>query len=427
MCMDRKKFVSVILFFLVIMPIIESLNGYLNGIGISNIYRFATVFLIVIYFVLFNKKLPSSLITFLFLVTIFEFIILIQFFFFHNDQNLLINDIKSMLRFFLCPIYFLFFNDALFNKDIEKKTIQKIILIYSFLYGIILLGLYIFKFGYVSYDFEANKLVTFASKSYGLGFKGFFIELNSLVAILSACLFFMKNKILNNVKSKSILMLYLSIYLLLIFSLFITATKFGIVISIICSIIFIVQILRKPLALKLKIGVLVTVVFILLFSNYFFGDLFYNVLNRLSYFFSTTDGTSLNVLFSNRISYLFDTIRSIDISQNSIFINIFGKGFNTSLFYTGNERSIIEIDFVDLYFSYGMIGICSYFYFFKDIFCQLIVSKNHCIKEMIIILYVYSFLGGHIIFNSMTATILAICLSYATTTSRKSRTTEVKL
>lgn len=32
---------------------------------------------------------------------------------------------------------------------------------------------------------------------------------------------------------------------------------------------------------------------------------------------------------------------------------------------------------------------------------------------MLIIFFLYSFMGGHIIVNSMTATFLAICLSYS--------------
>lgn len=416
--MVRKIIVSVILFLIAIMPIIESINGYLNGKGVSNVYRFITIFFIAIYLILFNKVISANMIALLYLITIFLFIILIQFIFFYNNQNILIDEIKSILRFFLCPIYFVFFSEAILNNDVEKKTIDKIILLYSFLFGSILFGLYIFKFGFVSYDFEANELTSFVSDTKGLGFKGFFIELNSLVAILSACLFFMKDEILKNMESKRTVIIYLSIYMLLIFALFITATKFGIVISYIFSMIFIVQILKKSLSKKRKIGILVAVVFILLLLKFFFGNLFYDVFDRLSYFFSTTKGNSLDVLFSNRISYLFEIINSIDNSQNSIFISIFGKGFNTSLFDTGSERSIVEIDIFDLCFSYGIIGTYSYFYFFKDSFCQLFISKFNSIKNMILILYIYSFLGGHIIFNSMTATFLAICLSYVSTTSK---------
>jgi len=411
--MTNKNYVTMISFVFCLMPIIESLNGFLYGKGISDVYRLLTIVLIIIYFSVYRRDVQQSIIGLLFFISIFLGLIIAQYLFFHGDQVIFIKDIKSMIRILLCPIYYLFFKETILNGDINKNDLKKIIFVYSCLFSLLIVLLYFFDAGFVSYDFEKNELTSLVTDTKGVGFKGFFIELNSLIAILCACLFFVKNEILSFLKAKGHYIFHLIIYLLICVSLVITGTKFGIFFFFICSLVFIIQILCSFLEVKIKVFFLICLSLFLVFLKLVLGNIFIGIFQRLVYFFLENEGLVLNVLFSNRLNYLCEMLKYIDISNYSIFINVFGKGFN--YYFLEYKRSIVEIDFFDLYISYGIIGISSYFYFFKDSFYQLLFSKDNCIRNMIIILYVYSFLGGHIIFNSMSATFLAICLSYLTT------------
>ena len=80
----------------------------------------------------------------------------------------------------------------------------------------------------------------------------------------------------------------------------------------------------------------------------------------------------------------------------------------------GFKRSIVEMDWFDLYFSLWHRRIhCVFILFVKDAVFSLFFSKRYEMKSMLLIFFMYSFLGGHIIVNSMTATFLAVCLSYS--------------
>ncbi|MBF8807225.1 MAG: O-antigen ligase family protein [Enterococcus lacertideformus] len=96
-------------------------------------------------------------------------------------------------------------------------------------------------------------------------------------------------------------------------------------------------------------------------------------------------------------------------------IYLFGAGYSSPFSPTDAEikRSIVEIDWFDFLFSYGVIGFISYIAFFKKTIILLFFSKKNEMRDMLIIFFIYSFMGGHILVNSMTATFLAIYLSYS--------------
>lgn len=269
--------------------------------------------------------------------------------------------------------------------------------------------------GYVSYDVDGNGLMSKMSEVKGIGCKGYFIELNSLIAILSACSFFIKNMITHTINKKQNrqTLIAASIYLLLVAALFITATKLGIVLALLCTGILIVQIVQCQVTSRYKWGIVLFIGSFLLLMRFLLGNLFTEVLSRLNYFYGQSDGDILNVITSNRFSYLIESMKQIDQSGHSWFIDFFGAGYYSSFSLDGFKRSIVEMDWFDLYFSYGIIGFTAYLYFFRDALFSLFVSKNNEMKSMLLIFFMYSFLGGHIIVNSMTATFLAICLSYS--------------
>lgn len=413
--MTKLRLSKVILIVFLLMPIIESLNGYFYGKGISDAYRFLLMVLIIGYFMRFGQRLSCYMLKFMFLTCIFLLVLVIQLLWFHKNQGVFMADIKSVLRILLAPMYLVFFYEALHAKDISYTDLRNLLLGYSLLYSLLVVIPYLQGGGYVSYDFDGNGLVSKASEVKGIGCKGYFIELNSLIAILSACSFFIKNMIIKfiNKKQNNQLLLATVIYILLVAALFITATKLGIVLAFLCSGILIIQILQCNILIKQKLFIVLFISSFLIILRLLLGNLFTEVLSRLDYFYGQSDGDLLNVITSNRYSYLIESLKEIDQSGHSTFIDFFGAGYYSSFSLNGFKRSIVEMDWFDLYFSYGIFGFASYLYFFKDAVFALFSSKRNEMKSMLLIFLLYSFLGGHIIVNSMTATFLAICLSYS--------------
>lgn len=413
--MTKLRLNKVILIAFLLMPIIESLNGYYYGKGISDGYRLLLFGLIISYFMCFGQRLSCYMLKLMFITCTLLVLLIIQFLWFHKNQGVLMADIKSILRILLAPIYFVFFYEALRSKDISYMDLRNLLLGYSLLYSLLVVIPYLQGGGFVSYDFDGNGLMAKTAEVKGIGCKGYFIELNSLIAILSACAFFIKNMILKFIKKKQTNWLILTTitYILLIAALFITATKLGIVLAFLCSGILIIQILQCQILVKQKLFIVLFISSFLIILRVLLGNLFTEVLSRLDYFYGQSDGDILNVITSNRFSYLTESLQQIDQSGHSLFIDFFGAGYYSSFSLDGFKRSIVEMDWFDLYFSYGIIGFTAYLYFFKDAVFSLFFSKRYEMKSMLLIFFMYSFLGGHIIVNSMTATFLAICLSYS--------------
>lgn len=406
---------KIILIVFLLMPVVESINGYFYGKNVSDMYRLVLLILIAGYFLQCVEYLSSNVFKLMFIVCIMLVLLLLQFFWFHKNQVNFLSDIKSTSRILLAPIYFVFFYEAMQSKAINREDLRKLILGYSLLYSLLVVIPYFQGTGYVSYDFDGNGLIAKMSEVKGVGCKGYFIELNSLVAILSACSFFLKNTIIYtiNKKQNKQILIAVSSYILLVAALFITATKLGIVLALLCTSVLIVQIFRCQVTSRYKLGLVLFIGSFLLFIYFFMGNLFTEVFNRLNYFYSQSDGDILNVLTSNRFNYLIESMKQIDQSDYSWFIEFFGAGYYSSFSLDGFKRNIVEMDWFDFYFSYGIVGFIAYLYFFKDAFISLFISKNNEMKSMILIFFIYSFLGGHIIVNSMTVTFLAICLIYS--------------
>ncbi|EMF0269891.1 O-antigen ligase family protein [Enterococcus hirae] len=413
--MTKLRLNKVILIVFLLMPIIESLNGYYYGKGISDGYRLLLLGLIISYFMRFGQRLSCYMLKLMFITCTLLVLLIIQFLWFHKNQGILMADIKSILRILLAPIYFVFFYEALRSKDISYIDLRNLLLGYSLLYSLLVVIPYLQGGGFVSYDFDGNGLMAKTAEVKGIGCKGYFIELNSLIAILSACAFFIKNMILKFIKKKQTNWLILTTitYILLIAALFITATKLGIVLAFLCSGILIIQILQCQILVKQKLFIVLFISSFLIILRVLLGNLFTEVLSRLDYFYGQSDGNILNVITSNRFSYLTESLQQIDQSGHSLFIDFFGAGYYSSFSLDGFKRSIVEMDWFDLYFSYGIVGFTAYLYFFKDAVFSLFFSKRYEMKSMLLIFFMYSFLGGHIIVNSMTATFLAVCLSYS--------------
>ncbi|EHB6499358.1 beta-carotene 15,15'-monooxygenase, partial [Enterococcus faecalis] len=128
--------------------------------------------------------------------------------------------------------------------------------------------------------------------------------------------------------------------------------------------------------------------------------------------FKLFQGDWLRFLTSSRSEYLKQTFQNIDKSGKGLIITVIGGGYylNFTNLYEFYKRSVTEMDWFDFYFSYGIVGVIFYIKYLKNgLLNYLFLNKYKQIKIIVTVFLVYSFFAGHIIFNAMTVTILAMC------------------
>jgi hypothetical protein len=137
-----------------------------------------------------------------------------------------------------------------------------------------------------------------------------------------------------------------------------------------------------------------------------------DVMERFSYFWNQLD--IYTFILSNRNTFLFDFIEIFKREYNVIEMII---GVGQSTFETLNHNHIIELDFFDIYFAYGLLGVLLFLFYIAFL---LIKSKVKSLnrrmylfstytKYIAIILILLSFLSGHI-FNSGMAAMYMGCI-----------------
>lgn len=412
------KLSTIIIFLLSVMPIIESLNGKYYGHHISDLYRLATMVLIIFYLIrtILMSKFDIHMFNGVNVVFILIVLTFMQYILFHGQSLILFNDLKTTIRIIICPLYYVFFLAAMNRGEIERRTLIKLLYLYTILYIIMLIIPRYLGIGYVTYDLQNNSLL---SSSDGIGFKGFFIETNSLVAILIGCMVLIGEYLLEILEMVRLELKKVLVHLILLvscyFSLILVSMKTGIVVAMLYILILLMRVLiSKRVSKKIKMMVSILTLILGLFFSPTISNSINELITRSNYFLRLFNNDIVRFLTSSRSVYFEDSLHSASKSQDFFSLSLFGGGYYVDFIkpYDIFKRRLIEMDFFDFYFAYGYVGVAVYFGYFMKNIINIIFSKMSGIKLMILIFGVYGFFAGHVLFNSMTATFLAICFAY---------------
>ncbi|ENZ5663379.1 O-antigen ligase family protein [Enterococcus hirae] len=410
---------KIILVLFCSMPVCEFINGMFLGKHVSDIYRIVLLFFILLYLFYSKNQIYKQSFQMLGVVIFFILLTFFQFSILHGEILVLKSDLKTIFRILLAPLYYAYFYKCLHEGDITKKTLEKILILYSFLYASLIVIPSFFNFGLATYDIQGSG---FLHANEGIGFKGYFVEINSLVAILIACMVYTGEFSLLDIKEDN---LRTGIYKMIItfglmYALIITSTKTGMLATIIYLLVFLIKILKNDeiqRTIRQIIFVVITILVIAvpLMSNSL-QEQWQGFMDRASYFYNLFNGNLLKFLTSNRSTFLNETARAAFTSKYWCFFHFFGGGYFINLHapYDPFRRVVIEMDWYDFYFSYGIVGIIVYLNYFKDSIFNFFGKNKTPISFMLIIFIVYSIIAGHVIYNSMTATFIAIILGYFT-------------
>jgi len=388
--MKKKKINNLIILYLVIQPIIDSLTYLMirydaNLPTISSIIRGLFFLFIIIYLYKTNNKKSIYLILGYFII---EGIYIISY-----TNNNIYTEFSSLLQIFYLPlvIYFFKYYD---NLDIDDELIVRI----YFIYTLLIIVPYLFHYGSYASTYYQDK-----SGFYGLFYGG--NEISNILSIL------MPIVLLYTFNNKSIILKVVILLNTLVVT-YLIGTK-TIILSLLLSLgyIFIkrfityykkfkkrdIVILSFLLILLVILGIIV-MPFTPLYKNINMAIKFYGV-NKISDLFNIE--LFDDIIFSNRLSTLKD-INNMFIKKD-ILVFLFGLGKTSIL-----DIKLVEIDIFDIFYILGILGFIVYIYLIvkglKDIKLKGIYRFSFYLGIII------SLFAGHILTSTSVSIYLGVLI-----------------
>ncbi|EGP4765336.1 O-antigen ligase family protein [Enterococcus faecium] len=398
---DRVK-TNIFLALIVIFPLVDTFNGmfitYGYNIPLGTIYRVCLI-LYIVYGILSSEigKMKRSILL-LILPFLLMFICIIQSFFFNTSFSLLVKEFSYVVRFSLCLII------PIFAKQFEDHFSIKKLIIITLLIDLFLIGglviPYALGIGNSTYDGTA-------------GFKGFYYTTNDITYAFLIMVFFI-GWFLSH-QAKNILLEYslLVLYFLNMYCLVLLGTKSGLLTGAVYSCYLIFYFLRYYRS-KTLYGQFFIFEFLLTMLFLFFlkgkeilMESLSSVIARFTYFKVLYQDDWTRLLLSSRNVYLKDAITQYLQDPNNHYTFFFGSGFENRRNWYERKGGLIEMDFFDMFFSYGIIGtvilLMVIFYYFQ--LSNYKFTNKFCLF-LLFFTIIYSFFVGHVFFSALSATVL---------------------
>lgn len=320
--------IMVVIFFL-IQPILDVLACF--NVGMIHTLIRGTFFCFMIVYLLWNPKMRRWMIPYLLAIGMY---LAYYLFYFHMP---LIDTISTTMKLFYLPVVFLFFY-VFVSHRLHPSVAMADLTIYVSLFVLS----YLFGFGFNNYD---------PTNSTKLGFRGVFISINEISAILIALLPIATKFLLRFKKWFSLFILYgLTIATSLLMGTKVTLG--GIVLVILYFMIPKMYRKWKRFSVASKSLSIAICCVILLLGCYLlpFTTMYQNMVIQAE-FFQVNQIFSLDfinrVLLNDRLSFL--AINWHEFLLANPIEWIFGVGFHTTY-------KLVEIDFFDVLFRYGIMG-----------------------------------------------------------------------
>lgn len=404
-------------------PLINLLTGLMTRFNIFPLtigvaVRIALL-IYILFYVLFISKSKYKKSTLIYYVLLFLFCIV----YFITKPNfftlrVLYHECNFLFKFMYYPILFFGLLNIFDENTYEGNKWKKIMLFNIIFYIIFIIIPIITKTSFNAYVRE------------GIGFSGWFYAANELGPIL-LMLFPVLFILLEKHKLMYILLSTLAIFSILAISTKVSSLGLGLILIFY----FVLYLFKKRKTLNKMILILSIITFALLYSNYG-KELYYklecynaNVIpekvvpnkkpiininpNNKDEGIDNENNDILSLILSNRNKKVI-TINK-DYKTSSIINKLFGLGFYNL---EKDEVFIIEMDFLDLFYHYGIIGLLLALYPYIYMIYQLITSiKNKNLKININLLYSVfifclimgiSFVAGHIIGSPAVSSFLVI-------------------
>lgn len=400
-------FIFVILF--AIFPIVDVMNGYIlstgNDLSIGVLYRFLCIAFLVISIMMQGIKKSNFTLLVGCFILLFLMILVIQSIFYQNLVSTIYADISVIIKLFLWLLipYYVYQRKTVFSQGL----LEKLLLTISALFTLGLLIPYFLGMGNETYD---------ASNA---GFKGFFFASNDATLAFIVCMTytgwflfrdFTKRKISANIG----LIILLSGNA---FSLLLLGMKTGLLFAVIWFVFLITKYVfgrgenRLLSRVGVGVGFFIGLISILLVGIQFILNTLSGLFIRITYFYNLYDGDLIRLLTSSRSLYLLEGWKTFIHSPTPLFTTLVGQGFEYRLLQFG-RLGLVEMDFFDSLYGWGILGVLlisiACLYFFVLSFQK---GRFSIYSFTFIILLIYGFFAGHVMFSALSTTLLGLTCS----------------
>lgn len=406
-----KKIPNNIYFFIgliVIFPLVDTLNGYFlsfsKAVPIGTLYR--TVFFLFLTISILMNKVPKSnysLLTFSFcignIVLFFVQHILLQ-----NPILWIVDDLAVYIKYFLWILipYYMYQRKVFFEELILENLFDWINIFFT-------LGLLI------PYFLRGGTYTYAASNA---GFKGYFFAQNDLACAFIMLITFSGWQVLKKLKIKcdrSLLYAFL-LFLADFTCLFLIGMKTGVVYGIFVGIYVLISAVlgigihsvgQRLIAWFVSVGAILIVSFR---GLDFFLKMVEGTYNRMVYFYYLYGGDWVRLLSSSRSDYLKGGMNLFLDDKHFPVTFFIGQGF---AYREGNfgRLGLIEMDFFDIFFGLGIIGISIFIVTIGYFLIKSLKSNSRSIYSLLfIVTLAYSFFAGHVFFSAISSTMLGLII-----------------
>ncbi len=398
----KKNLNIIISIFIILQPIFDLITGLCLQTWNIN-FTFGMIikmlfFLFIIYTSLFIYKKKKLLIPYI--IFFIYSILFIVGTLIYRDSSIL-NEIQYLFKIFYFPILLVSLYSLRDNIKISKMTLYTTLLIYLLLIFVPIL----FGVGYKSY--EITKVGT-------LGFFNSANEISGIISILTPIIFIIFATEKNIIKC----LIFTIIYLIVILTIGTKTPFLALIITVFLTLIYIwiknIKNKNYKIVFYSFICLLISIItFILIISH---TNFYKNIKTHLDYLkIDNVNEVFENkkminqFIFSRRLTFLHN--KSKIYKNSSIYEKLFGIGL-------ANNTKLIEIDYFDIFYSFGIVGFITIFLTIMFIFYKILKNKQKITYEryMLLLSFAYiiilSFFTGHILTSPSVSLIsLAIIIS----------------
>lgn len=394
---------KIVMLILILTPFIDIINGIINmkfnsSLSIGQVIRIL-ILLVSILIILSMKKAKKKW-KVISLLSLMFFIIQVLMMYLIGKTTSIMVDISMIMKMYMLISILCMINCCIDERIISKSDIEKVIKLSIRIIPSSILVSSIFNMSFSSYN-DSNS-----------GIKGMFIATNTITIvliilfILSIYFYYSKNGGIIDVIIVCMTLLIIGSKSSFIFAIF----------TIVMVILF-----NGKNRLKTALSVIAITLIIVILSNIFLKDTFENIMLRQQYFLDDAirNDTMMQFLLSGRTLFLeiaFEAFKK-SISLGHILWGMGSCNMQSligSLYSASSGLKGIEMDLFDIFFSYGLIGVIFTYGIFFSMFRYRAKNKqnNFFINLCLVLILIFSILGGHVFTEAMSVTYVSIILSF---------------
>lgn len=357
-----------------ILPVVDSINGILIRAGLPSVAILYKVFLMgVLMIPILQRKVVNAKVFggMLFIVLYTVATMVVNYLLLRDDFIEITYPIK--LLFNVITLVLLWSN--IDNQVLSGNTIYKIFTYNVYLMLVCMLVPYVLGLGYTIY-------------SGGHGYKAFFYSNNELNVVLIILFYFCLFKVAEEFSLVNLVLLGGIFICVLMMS-----TKSSIIVCAVGVVIFLLKCLKK-IDVRIKILAVAAVGCVAFLARDFIWSQIQSFMGRQSGLFNVYSGDLLATITSGRMYYIEEALSEFVKRDFPIFHVLFGNGFISDV--------LTEMDFVDIFFYLGFVGVFAIiigllWIYYKSI-PQFKRDKNGVRHIGFLLIMAFSFIAGHVLF-----------------------------